>query len=107
MSRKGSGMPKSRVVAFVMAGGEGMRLRPFTEDMPKPALPFTGGHRIIDFALSNLYNSSIRSVFVLLQYRPQSLLRHLAQNWAPADIKCCRRAPVSAATRSPIAGATR
>lgn len=80
-------MPKSQVVAFVMAGGEGVRLRPFTEDMPKPALPFIGGHRIIDFALSNLYNSSIRSVFVLLQYRPRSLLRHLAQNWAPAGIK--------------------
>ena len=80
-------MPKSRVVAFVMAGGEGMRLRPFTEDMPKPALPLMGGHRIIDFALSNLYNSTIRSVFVLLQYRPQTLLRHLAQNWAPAGMK--------------------
>lgn len=79
-------MPKSRVVAFVMAGGEGVRLRPFTEEMPKPALPFLGGHRIIDFALSNLYNSSIRSVFVLLQYRPRSLLRHLAQNWAPAGM---------------------
>lgn len=77
-------MPKSRVVAFVMAGGEGVRLRPLTEEAPKPALPFMGGHRIIDFALSNLYNSGIRSVFVLLQYRPQSLLGHLAQYWAPA-----------------------
>lgn len=77
-------MPKSRVVAFVMAGGNGVRLRPLTVEMPKPALPFVGGHRIIDFALSNLYNSSIRSIFVLLQYRPQTLLRHLAQNWAPA-----------------------
>ena len=77
-------MPKSRVVAFVMAGGEGVRLRPLTEEVPKPALPFMGGHRIVDFALSNLYNSSIRSVFVLLQYRPQSLLKHLAHNWVPA-----------------------
>lgn len=77
-------MRKSRIVAFVMAGGEGVRLRPFTEEMPKPAFPFMGGHRIIDFALSNLYNSNIRSMFVLLQYRPQLLLRHLARNWAPA-----------------------
>lgn len=77
-------MLKSQVIAFVMAGGEGVRLRPFTEEMPKPALPFMGGHRIIDFALSNLYNSGIRSTFVLVQYRPQLLLRHLAQYWAPA-----------------------
>jgi len=80
-------MPRSRVVAFVMAGGNGVRLRPLTVEVPKPALPFMGGRRIIDFALSNLYNSSIRSVFVLLQYRPQSLLRHLAQNWAPAGFE--------------------
>jgi len=70
-----------RVTAFVMAGGEGTRLRPFTRDCPKPALPFARRYRIIDFVLSNLYNSMIRSVYVLLQYRPESLLKHLAENW--------------------------
>jgi glucose-1-phosphate adenylyltransferase len=68
-----------------MAGGAGERLRPLTAELPKPALPFAGGYRIIDFALSNLYNSLIRSVFVLLQYRPQALLDHLAKNWAFAN----------------------
>jgi glucose-1-phosphate adenylyltransferase len=80
-------MPQSEVIGFVMAGGEGQRLRPFTEAMPKPALPFAGGNRVIDFALSNLYNSRIRSLFVLMQYRPQVLLNHLAENWAFTDIK--------------------
>lgn len=74
-------MSHPRVVAFVLAGGEGMRLRPFTLEQPKPALPFAGTHRIIDFALSNLYNSGIRSIFVLLQYKPRPLLDYLIKNW--------------------------
>lgn len=69
------------IVAFVMAGGEGTRLRPLTADMPKPALPFAGRCRIIDFALSNLVNSSIERIFVLLQYKPGALLDHLVQHW--------------------------
>lgn len=75
-------MKAPKVLAFVMAGGEGSRLRPFTETLPKPALPFAGGPRIIDFVLSNLYNSSIRAVYVLVQYRPQCLLDHVAEYWA-------------------------
>jgi glucose-1-phosphate adenylyltransferase len=70
-------MISPRVIAFVLAGGEGRRLRPFTEECPKPALPFAGGFRIIDFVLSNLWNSGVRSVYVPLQYRPQILLEHL------------------------------
>lgn len=69
-------------MAFVMAGGEGTRLRPLTEDCPKPALSFAGGYRIIDFVLSNLHNSAIHAVYVLVQYRPQSLVDHIARNWA-------------------------
>jgi glucose-1-phosphate adenylyltransferase len=68
-----------------MAGGEGVRLRPFTQEQPKPALSFAGGYRIIDFVLSNLYNSMVRSTFVLLQYKPQALIAHLAENWAFAN----------------------
>lgn len=78
-------MAAPRIVAFVMAGGDGIRLRPFTHQQPKPAIPFAGGYRIIDFVLSNLYNSMIRSSFVLLQYKPQPLMAHLAENWAFAN----------------------
>jgi glucose-1-phosphate adenylyltransferase len=74
-------MAAHRILAFVMAGGEGMRLRPFTLEQPKPALHVAGGARIIDFVLSNLYNSMIRQVFVLLQYKPDALLAHLDRQW--------------------------
>ncbi len=56
-------------------------MQPLTETCPKPALTFAGGYRIVDFVLSNLYNSQIRSVFVLLQHRPEVLLDHLRENW--------------------------
>lgn len=75
-------MAASPIVAFVLAGGEGSRLRPYTAGMPKPALPFAGRCRIIDFALSNLVNSSVGMVFVLLQYQPRPLLEHLAAHWS-------------------------
>jgi glucose-1-phosphate adenylyltransferase len=78
-------MDETPVTAFVLAGGEGRRLRPLTETQPKPALPFADGCRIIDFVLSNLLNSGIRSVFVLLQYKPQVLVDHLAANWRSED----------------------
>ena len=75
-------MKTPTILAFVMAGGEGIRLRPFTTELPKPALPFGGEYRIIDFVLSNLYNSGIRQVYVLTQFRPQPLLAHIGRNWA-------------------------
>ena len=74
-------MESPSVLAFVMAGGEGTRLHPLTAALPKPGLPFGGGGRLIDFVLSNLYNSRIRMIYVLLQYRPQVLLDHIAGNW--------------------------
>jgi glucose-1-phosphate adenylyltransferase len=70
-----------RILAFVLAGGEGKRLRPLTVERPKPALPFVDGVHIIDFVLSNLLNSGVRSVYVLAQYKPQSLTEHLETSW--------------------------
>lgn len=70
------------ILAFVMAGGEGNRLRPLTAELPKPALPFGGGYRIVDFVLSNLHHSQVQQVYVLAQYRPRVLLEHIAFNWA-------------------------
>lgn len=70
-----------KVVAFVMAGGEGSRLRPLTTDRCKPAVPFGSRYRIVDFVLSNLANSDIRSIYVLVQYRPQSLIEHVRKAW--------------------------
>lgn len=65
------------VLAIVLAGGQGERLRPLTSACCKPALPFTAGHRIIDFVLSNLVNSGIQSIYVLAQYRSESLVEYL------------------------------
>jgi len=69
------------VMALVMAGGRGTRLGPLTKDRAKPAVPFGGRYRIIDFALSNLINSNIFSVYVLTQFKCQSLLDHLNNAW--------------------------
>jgi glucose-1-phosphate adenylyltransferase len=75
-------MEKStRVLAFVLAGGEGRRLAPLTRHTAKPAVPFHTSHRLIDFALSNLRNSGIRAIHVLMQYQPQSVLQHLMACW--------------------------
>lgn len=70
-----------QVVAFVLAGGRGNRLLPLTQERAKPAVPFGGKYRIIDFVLSNLINSSIYSIYVLIQYMSHSLLRHLRDGW--------------------------
>lgn len=69
------------VVAFVLAGGRGNRLLPLTEERAKPAVPFGGKYRIVDFVLSNLINSGIYSIYVLVQFKSQSLLRHLRDGW--------------------------
>ncbi len=73
-----------KIVALVLAGGEGTRLRPLTAEHAKPALPFASGYRIVDFVLSNLVNSGISTIYVLAQYKPESLTRHIASAWAPA-----------------------
>ncbi|HEU68934.1 MAG TPA: glucose-1-phosphate adenylyltransferase [Candidatus Acetothermia bacterium] len=70
------------VVTFVLAGGRGERLYPLTRDRAKPAVPFAGLYRIIDFTLTNCLHSGLRQVFVLTQYKSLSLERHIHQGWA-------------------------
>ena len=72
-----------KIVALVLAGGEGTRLHPLTAEHAKPALPFANGYRIVDFVLSNLLNSGISTIYVLAQYKPESLMRHIASAWSP------------------------
>ncbi|HKM56175.1 MAG TPA: sugar phosphate nucleotidyltransferase, partial [Isosphaeraceae bacterium] len=69
------------VLAIVLAGGRGTRLEPLTRDRAKPAVPFGGIYRIIDFTLSNCINSDLRKVLVLTQYKATSLNRHIDQGW--------------------------
>ncbi|HLR85245.1 MAG TPA: glucose-1-phosphate adenylyltransferase [Nocardioidaceae bacterium] len=78
MSRRVS---KPRVLAIVLAGGEGKRLLPLTADRAKPAVPFGGTYRLIDFALSNLVNSGYLKIVVLTQYKSHSLDRHISTAW--------------------------
>jgi glucose-1-phosphate adenylyltransferase len=73
-------MPK--VLTMVLAGGEGKRLAPLTLDRAKPAVPFGGNYRLIDFALSNLVNGGYRKIVVLTQYKSHSLDRHIATTWS-------------------------
>lgn len=75
-----------RVIAFVMAGGEGSRLRPLTAERCKPAVPFGARYRIVDFVLSNLVNSGIRSIYMLVQYKPQSLIEHVRKAWVVSPL---------------------
>jgi glucose-1-phosphate adenylyltransferase len=70
-----------RVLGIILAGGKGTRLYPLTRDRAKPAVPFGGEYRIIDFVLSNFVNSGIFSIYVLTQFRSQSLLQHLSEGW--------------------------
>lgn len=70
-----------KVLALVLAGGEGTRLHPLTEKHAKPALPFAQGRRIVDFVLSNLVNSGVDRICVLAQYKPESLIRHIDNAW--------------------------
>ena len=70
-----------RILSFVLAGGKGTRLYPLTKERAKPAVPFGGRYRIVDFVLSNLVNSGIHSIYVLIQFMSQSLLQHLRDGW--------------------------
>ncbi len=72
---------KQRVLAIIMAGGKGERLMPLTELRSKPAVPFGGKYRIVDFVLSNFLNSDMLAMYVLVQYRSQSLIEHLRNAW--------------------------
>jgi glucose-1-phosphate adenylyltransferase len=68
---------------MVLAGGNGTRLHSLTAEHAKPALPFAHGYRIVDFVLSNLVNSDISPIYVLMQYKPGSLIAHIRTAWAP------------------------
>jgi glucose-1-phosphate adenylyltransferase len=72
-----------KIVALVLAGGEGTRLYPLTAEHAKPALPFANGYRICDFVLSNLVNSKISTIYMLAQYKPHSLMAHIEKAWSP------------------------
>ncbi len=69
------------VITFILAGGKGERLYPLTRDRTKPAVPFGGSYRIIDFTLSNCLNSNLRKIYVITQYKSLSLHRHLQLGW--------------------------
>src|ERR1700676_902285 len=69
------------VLTLILAGGKGTRLEPLTRDRAKPAVPFGGLYRIIDFTLSNCINSELRKILVLTQYKARSLDRHIAAGW--------------------------
>ena len=71
------------VVAFVLSGGEGQRLMPLTRDRAKPAIPFGGSYRVIDFVLSNLIHSRINKIYVITQYESRSLEKHILKAGHP------------------------
>ena len=74
-----------KVLAMVLAGGQGSRLDPLTAERSKPAVPFGSRYRIIDFVLSNLVNSEIFSIYLLIQYKSQSLIEHVNKAWGYAN----------------------
>jgi glucose-1-phosphate adenylyltransferase len=75
-----------KVLGMILAGGEGSRLYPLTQQRAKPAVPFGGKYRLIDFALSNFINSRIYSIYVLTQFKSQSLTEHLQESWRFSSI---------------------
>lgn len=72
---------RPKILALVMAGGEGSRLSPLTSERSKPSVPFGARYRIVDFVLSNLVNSSINAIYLLVQYKSQSLIEHVRKAW--------------------------
>ena len=92
-------MAVPHVFSIVLAGGEGKRLAPLTADRAKPAVPFGGVYRLIDFALSNLVNAEYRKIVVLTQYKSHSLDRHLSITWRLSPLLGSYVAPVPAQMR--------
>src|SRR5690349_2968983 len=88
-----------RVLGIVLAGGEGKRLAPLTQDRAKPAVPFGGIYRLIDFVLSNLVNAEIRQIAVLTQYKSHSLDRHITTTWRLSQLLGNYVTPVPAQQR--------
>jgi glucose-1-phosphate adenylyltransferase len=89
----------ARVLSIVLAGGEGKRLMPLTLDRAKPAVPFGGSYRLIDFVLSNLLNAGYTRIAVLTQYKSHSLDRHISQSWRLSSMLGSYVAPVPAQQR--------
>ncbi len=79
-------MAHPKVLAFILAGGKGERLFPLTAFRSKPAVPFGGRYRIVDFVLSNFINSHIYSIYLLVQYKSQSLIEHIRKHWVLSPI---------------------
>jgi glucose-1-phosphate adenylyltransferase len=92
-------VPEPTVLGIVLAGGAGTRLAPLTADRAKPAVPFGGVYRLVDFALSNLANAGIRRMCVLTQYKSHSLDRHLTTTWRLSDLLGNYVTPVPAQQR--------
>src|SRR4051812_26404044 len=90
---------RPKVLAIVLAGGEGKRLMPLTADRAKPAVPFAGIYRLIDFALSNVVNSGYLRAVVLTQYKSHSLDRHVTQTWRMSTLLGNYVTPVPAQQR--------
>jgi glucose-1-phosphate adenylyltransferase len=88
-----------RVLGIVLAGGEGKRLWPLTADRAKPAVPFGGNYRLIDFVLSNLVNAGYLRICVLTQYKSHSLDRHISQTWRMSGLTGNYITPVPAQQR--------
>lgn len=90
---------RPKVLAIVLAGGEGKRLMPLTKDRAKPAVPFGGTYRLIDFVLSNLANAEMRQIAVLTQYKSHSLDRHISLTWRMSTLLGNYVTPVPAQQR--------
>jgi glucose-1-phosphate adenylyltransferase len=90
---------RKKVLAIVLAGGEGKRLMPLTADRAKPAVPFGGVYRLIDYALSNVVNSGYLRVVVLTQYKSHSLDRHITTTWRMSNLLGNYVTPVPAQQR--------
>ncbi|WP_156753846.1 glucose-1-phosphate adenylyltransferase [Actinokineospora pegani] len=88
-----------RVLGIVLAGGEGKRLWPLTADRAKPAVPFAGNYRLVDFVLSNLVNAGFHKLCVLTQYKSHSLDRHISTTWRLSNILGQYVTPVPAQQR--------
>ena len=99
MAREGWEMADKRVLGIVLAGGAGKRLAPLTADRAKPAVPFGGMYRLVDFALSNLVNAGILRIAVLTQYKSHSLDRHISTTWRMSTLLGNYVTPVPAQQR--------
>src|ERR1700733_11777660 len=99
MAREGWEMADKRVLGIVLAGGAGKRLAPLTADRAKPAVPFGGMYRLVDFALSNLVNAGVLRIAVLTQYKSHSLNRHITTTWRLSNLLDNYVTPVPAQQR--------